>query len=267
VTKSAQFSNPPLVEMVVSVLFTTGYRHLKSAELGLFWSEINSDFPKIEEAAPLPPQIETPQRLNKPEINFSNLPPARRTILLSTDGRSLIQIQPDRFIFNWRKVEKGDRYPSYEEVALKFEKFFKIFRTFLAKIGINSFTYKQLELNYVNHIDDDNGLRDVGIGGVLVDHNITHEAGTLLSKPCNYSWTTTYDLPGGEGRLHIMGQQAMLPPKPETFFRLVISSRGIPSEPTDENMKKWFTMAHANITQAFICGTSKKLQKEYWGKP
>lgn len=36
------------------------------------------------------------------------------------NGRNLIQVQDDRFLFNWKKAAEDDRYPSYEQVIERF---------------------------------------------------------------------------------------------------------------------------------------------------
>ena len=62
------------------------------------------------EHPPLPPVIEALGPVSTLELQLGNVPPLRRSWLISKDGRSLLQIQEDRFLFNWKKAGPDDGY-------------------------------------------------------------------------------------------------------------------------------------------------------------
>jgi len=132
---AVKFSNPPVVEVACSVLFKT-LPSFRAAHVGLFWQGIREAFPRLEEAPPIPPILEGAPNL-QPQVQFelAHIPPMRRSWLLNNDGSNLIQIQQDRFIFNWKKVGDADRYPSYSVVIKEFEKHLSEFQTFSSYSG------------------------------------------------------------------------------------------------------------------------------------
>ena len=64
------------------------------------------------------------------ELNFGVEP--QRYWFTSADSRWLVQVQPDRFVLNWRKADEDDVYPRYKFVRARFE---KLYRTFAAAAG------------------------------------------------------------------------------------------------------------------------------------
>lgn len=259
---TVKFGKPPVVEVVCGVLFSTP-APIRAAQVGLFWSSIREKFPRIEEMPPISPVIEGVQGSGKPEIeiSFGSLPPLRRTWLLSDDGRHLIQIQEDRFLFNWKREADEDAYPSYDFVIQRFDDHLAKFVKFLADEKIGQPNYKQFELTYVNHITTSNGLDDVGETGVMVDHVYQTRQHRFLPKAENFNWTTSYSLPNNEGRLHVVAQSAVRNADGKRIVRLDLTARGIPAKPTEDGRRPWFDMAHEWITHGFADATSPILHK------
>lgn len=257
-----RFDKPPVVEVVCGVLFSTP-TPLRAAQVGLFWRSIRKEFPRIEEMPPISPAIEGSQAGTMQEIEFSlgTLPPLRRTWLLSDDGRHLIQIQEDRFLFNWKREADEDAYPSYDVVIQKFDDYLAKFVKFMADEEVGQPSYRQFELTYVNHITSSNGLGDVGEAGVLVDHIQQKPQKRFLPRPENFNWTTSYPLPANAGRLHIAAQSAARRSDGGRIVRLDLIARGISANPAEIERRPWFDMAHQWITNGFADATSTKLHK------
>ena len=101
-----EFESPPIVEVVFSVQFEP-LGSLRTAQIGLLWERFRKDFPKVDEKPPLEPVLE---RFDRPQsvkvgLRFEALdvPPLARVLFLNEPESQLIQVQPDRFIHNWRK--------------------------------------------------------------------------------------------------------------------------------------------------------------------
>jgi uncharacterized protein (TIGR04255 family) len=149
------FSNPPVVETVLSVQFDR-LGAARTAHFGLYWNEVHGRFPKTEERVELPPAVE---RLPDPSpsgigIQFEALdaPPTPRFWFANEAGTELIQLQRDRFIKNWRKAGEGDQYPRYEHVREGFEQDFSGFRDFVSRHQLGTVRINQCEVTYINHI-------------------------------------------------------------------------------------------------------------------
>ena len=150
------FTDPPVGEVVLSVQFPK-IEKFEAAHFGRFWSALGTAFPKTETHAPLPPIVETfaaPSAASKIGVQFREVPPISRAWFISDDGSRLIQVQPDRFSCNWRKMRSGDVYPRYELVRSEFDAVWQTFVGFLREQGLAPAMPPiiQCEVGYINHI-------------------------------------------------------------------------------------------------------------------
>ncbi len=206
-----RFKNPPVVEVVCGVLFALP-RPLKGAEVGLFWQQIAKDFPELREAPPLASIVEQfdDATVQEDGAQLLSMPPLRRTWMLSSDGHHLVQVQDDRFLFNWKKAADEtvhDRlhgrdqhqadYPSYDHVIERFNHHLRGFQGFLTSRQAGAMQFQQYELTYVNHVGSWNGLKVVPMAAALVDQSREIGRERFLPEPAGFQWVTTYDLPDG----------------------------------------------------------------------
>ncbi len=264
-----KFRTPPVVEVACGVLFGSK-SEFRGAHIGLFWDKIRKFFPSIQEGPPLLPFVES-HGLGIPSFdlsyNLSPLPPLRRTWFASADGRDLIQIQQDRFLFNWKKSAHDDVYTSYNDVMAKFNSHLNGFLVFLAEEKIPAPVYRQFELTYFNQIPIGE-TRDgdfVSETDLLVDHKRDRRAGRFLPNPEMVNWTTVYALPDQTGRLYATAQSAFSPDG-RRIVQLEMTARGSPKEPCEANRQGWFDIAHEWITRGFADLTDEKIQKSVWGR-
>jgi len=238
-----------------------------TAHIGAFWNLVRSEFPRIQDAGPLANIVEGAGPVAEIGFQFTNLPPLRRSWLLSEDGRNLIQLQEDRFLFNWKRSEAQDPYPNYSVVYAQFERHLARFLNFCEEMGVGPITMRQFELVYVNHISNANGLEEAGVTGPLVDHVRDMSTDRFLPEPEGFNWTTVYQLPESLGRLHIAAQTAVNIPNQEKLVRLDITARGIGKDQSVDGRREWFKVAHEWITHGFADITSPSLHgANVWGR-
>lgn len=143
------FERPPLNEVVFSVQFESDVID-EVATLAEFWPAIREAYPRLEKQPPLAPVSESFDAPLPQGVQFQLLPgpPTQRYWFLSTDGTKIVQVQSDRFMFNWRQVEGDEPYPRYETLRPEFE---ALLETFLEHAhGSTPATW--CELQYVNPI-------------------------------------------------------------------------------------------------------------------
>jgi uncharacterized protein (TIGR04255 family) len=260
-----KFDRPPVVEVACGVLFNTR-QPFRGAYVGLYWQRIRDAFPRIEEAPPLSPFIE-PSGFTAPGmgVGIALLPPLRRTWLLSEDGRNLIQVQEDRYLFNWKRAAADDKYPSYDEVIELFDQHLAGFLEFLGMAAIGPATYRQFELTYINHIPlgpADGGM-EVKETRVLVDHAREVGRERFLPEPEAVQWVSVYALPQGNGRLYASARSAHSP-EGRRILQLDMTARGTPENASEANRRQWFDLAHDWITHGFADITAPDVQERVW---
>src|SRR5258706_6722338 len=107
------FEPPPVSEVVLGVQFES-LKAFRIVHIGMLWQEFREKFPLTEEHAPLEPVIERfgiNHAVGKVSLQILDAPPIPRCWFLNAAGADLIQIQSDRFLRNWRKVEEDSEYP------------------------------------------------------------------------------------------------------------------------------------------------------------
>ena len=92
------------------------------------------------------------------------MPAPPRVWFLTDDESEVVQLQPDRFIRNWRRVKPDLQYPRYEPLRASFIGDFQEFSSFLASEGLTIPGPSLCEVSYTNHIAAD-------VGNVFREHN------------------------------------------------------------------------------------------------
>lgn len=76
--------------------------------IGRFWSGVSEEFPGRE----LRPAVQAVA--SGSEVTLSLLPQLR-ALLLAPDGATLLQLQQDRFYYNWRRSDFESQYPRFSD--------------------------------------------------------------------------------------------------------------------------------------------------------
>lgn len=260
------FTNPPVVEVAIAVQFNT-LPQLTTPHLGLFWGRVADRFPRVEEYMPRAVVAETFPRQQQPAVeqllvHMTGRAPVSRCWFISSDDTQLIQVQADRFVFNWRKRPVSEGYPRYEFVRQQFDSYLAEFSEFLTEHNLGKIEPNQCEISYVNALDVPPGeLQDVTSlwRGEYVDQ--------FLSGPDAVQATASYLLnEGGDtapnGRLHVSFRSEAGSDKRAA---LTLTARGKP-EPADmSGVGSFLDLGHNWIVNGFVSVT-KPTMHEKWGK-
>lgn len=145
------FRRPPVAEVALTVQFAEDVTD-HTTTLSKFWPAVQADFPNVEPQPPLPPLTETFEVPSPPSVSFRVLggPQATRYWFLSTKGDQLIQVQPDRFGYNWLKGQDDEvQYPRYRYVRERFE---SVFSSFVQTIQPQAIRPVWCEVTYINPV-------------------------------------------------------------------------------------------------------------------
>jgi len=259
------FSNPPVVETVLSVQFDR-LSAARTAHFGLYWGEIRDRFPKTEERGELPPVVERPPGLPPPGVGIQfealQAPPTPRFWFTNESGTELIQLQRDRFITNWRKTGEGDEYPRYERVQAGFERDFSAFRDFVSRHQLGAIRINQCEVTYINHIASDQGRNShVDVSEVF---SVWRQPEAVYPGPAQdlmfHAGFPILDHSGVfVGRLHATVQSVMRLPDGAPMYVLDLTARGQVGEGT-----AFFDLGREWIVRSFKELTTPEMH-EIWG--
>jgi hypothetical protein len=109
---SKKYDRPPIVEVVCGVHFDE-ISGLDPVLIGSFWKTLANRFPQRE----LRPAVQEPGKGGDQFV--IGLLPQLRALLLSGDGSTILQVQRDRFYFNWRRDNFDAPYPRFSDHAGK----------------------------------------------------------------------------------------------------------------------------------------------------
>lgn len=258
--KFVDFQKPPVVEVVCGVTYRLP-RRINPALVGVFWQRLRSHFPVLDEAPPLPSVV----MRESLEFEISDLPPLSRIWMLSSDARQLIQLQGDRFIYNWKRAEDKDEYPSYVAVIRAFERYYSLYAKFLDSIDLRGFEVTGLELTYVNHIGHENGLDMVAPAEVLRDHHFERSESRYLEPPTEFHWRSQYPMPNDFGALVVLANTATRRNSGDRLVRVDLTAKGLPQPFSDATRRDWFDTAHERIVRGF-CDLTNPLLHDVWGR-
>ena len=259
-TPLPRFENPPVIETVLGVAFDRipgwDIRHF-----GLFWDKVRTDFPGFEVRPPIEqPQEAFPPRPVRLGLKLSNQPPDVRCWFVSDDS-SLIQIQRDRFLYNWRKGEAEKPYPHYEDsIRPAFQSQWEHFNGFLkSELGVSELTVSQCEVSYVNHIKVGEGWKEFRDIFPVCSGKLTTG---FLPKPEQLSLNVAYALPDESGRLRLVAQPAFQEDGTE-IVQFNLTCRGQPKHQGINAVMSWMDLGREWIVKGFVDFTSEAMHKHW----
>jgi len=258
------FDEPPVVETVLSVQFGP-LIEMRTAHLGLLWEKYRLNFPKTEERPSLSPVFEqfpeAPRTRLGLELQTYENPPVPRLWFITIQGNEMIQVQPDRFIKNWRKEGEGETYPRYEKNKASFERDFAAFHEFVTENHLGTPRVNQCEVTYVNHILAGRGWDSFGD----IDKVFRFWKSPVDRIPGNTEDLRAYArfvIPDDEGtpvgRLHVEIQPAFRPADNKAMYVFHLTARGQVGESFE-----FFDLGRQWIVKSFAALTTPQMH-EVW---
>lgn len=265
-TTRPKFKNPPVIEVAASIQFADLEGSKILANLEYFWTKLGKDqYPIIEFKQPKSKMSDNQAGFSFAVVNDHDDYPPPRIWFASEDKQRLVQLQPDRLSFNWRKLEPENAcYSSYEIVWNNFHASLTALAAFAKdKLG-KSIESDLLELLYINMVpfSDFGGMAN--IERLLPSISYSKFPTTFLDTPnvLNFVW----DIPSNDGKssLKVQGLTASNLVTGEPFLRLDLQQRGAVAAVFDnkaEEIHNWFDEAHLRIVNTFKEITGPEMHK------
>lgn len=262
------YERPPVIEVVYGMQFSP-LHELRTPLIGLFWQTLKTDYPKFKEMPVLAPVIERFDQEGKteqPTLELLQEAPLPRIFFLDAQENWVMQLQNDRFLHNWKRVNDDDVYPRYDAVSDRFFEAWDRFGEFCKSEGISRPRLNQLELTYINHIPV-HLKSTVGEEITRIFPDIVwrknHE---FLPLPESLSWKTSFLLPNNQGRLHVSLRHATRIKDKTPTLLLELTARGIPSAHELPQIKSWFSLSREWIVRGFSDLTNLEVQRSVWAR-
>jgi uncharacterized protein (TIGR04255 family) len=261
------FERPPLNEVALSIQFEPlsgfGLPHF-----GLFWSRVRDRYPRNEDKTPLAHIVEA--SAPKPQKGLSAITvqeefPPPRCWLLDQSGNSLIQLQRDRFVRNWRQIDGSEVYPRYSTLSKLFFQEWEHFVAFACSESLGHPKINQCEVTYVYHLEPGIGWRDFSNLDGLFSFVVPRKIDSILDGPDLFGWNARYKLPGGYGAGHVKVDTVFRGRDLKLILAMNLVARGAPTGTTETDVSAWFNVAHEWIVRTFDELTNDSMHK-VWGK-
>jgi uncharacterized protein (TIGR04255 family) len=142
------YARPPVIEVAVGVHFLQlpGLNTVALVRLADLWRE---RYPKVQEHPALPPAAPGGQMF---VFEVGNSSPPQRFWLLTENESMLVQIQHDRLLLNWRKVDDSDPYPRYSKLRQDFSELWSEFANYIAGGDYGALQPSLAEVTFFNRI-------------------------------------------------------------------------------------------------------------------
>jgi len=264
------FGKPPVAETVLSLQFEP-IPGLTSAHLGVLWTKFRQELPLIEEHPQLPQVFEDfgPPSPPQVEVTIEEKPALPRVWFVNETKTELIQVQSNRLIHNWRKMEGMQPYPHYEPIRAKFRGEVAVLEGFLQDEKLGTLAVNQCEVTYVNHIEP---------AGVWDRHGEFEKVfsmwaglvnGSFLPKPEDAGVRIRFLIPDQNGkavgRLHVVVHPAWKKTDNSPILVLNLTARGVPIGEGIEGAFSFFDVGREWIVKGFADLTTPAMHR-VWEK-
>ena len=250
------YEKPPIEEVLCSIHFNP-ITELQTGHLGLLWQKFRPDFSASKDYNLLGP-------ITNEDLGNRDMSPLPRVWFEHKDENELIQMQFNRFVYNWRKRRPGDIYPHYETFMENFEEYLSRFQRFLVEEKLGDFMPRLYELAYIDHILENEGWETISDLEKVFPNFISYKGqNTLPPNIREINYQMAFSLPDDSGQLQLSVRNARR--RDDERHLLRVEFRATSNQPYRE-MRKWFDSAHDVIFDAFTNLASEEIQIKYWGR-
>lgn len=255
------FTSPPLNEVSIGLQFEA-LTNLRIPHIGLFWESVRTELPLTEHAQPIFGIAETPNV--DPTTGF----PLPRIWFIDQTESKLVQLQTDRYNFNWRARERGDPYPRFNQVIADFDRYWSALEKFLAVSEIGVIRPIVAELTYINVFEQGkewSSIRDTV--NIFRDFRWNSQDERFLPQPETLSWAASFPLPHGSGTLNVrLSPGRRVTGNREEVLQLEMAATGHVTGQTRTYITEWYNLAHEWIVKGFVDLTQPNMQVQIWGR-
>lgn len=250
--KVVSFDDPPVNEVALGRTFLPRADFLLP-HFGGFWQKVFSKFPRAEHAPPI---------ISQTNPDFSADPYfLPRVWLVSSDGTMLLQVQRDRFHFNWRQTDMATDYVRFPTIHAQFMSAWTEFERYVAEVTGVPLQTTTGELSYVNFI----ALDGVETPIEILDRALVDLQGApsprFLPRPTAFNLAYSYQMPGFSEVLKVSAVPAKRTSDGRPGVRLELTVSGPCT--SDVSFDDWSKRSHDFLVNGFKDITKPEMH-ELW---
>lgn len=245
-SRRPHFDKPPVIEVICGVQFQP-LRDWRTSYYGLYWTAIKNEYPNTEDHPPLG-KLKLDEKAPE-ELQVAILPPLRRAFFVTEPGNYLIQVQPNRFLHNWRKLSDEEEYPRYEDAYARFVTQWDGFQQFVRKVGLSTPQPEVYELTYINHIMEADSAFPRDVWKYLSFYN-QNPLSDPAYEPSDIKMHFSWPLGEGTGSLLMEVKRGRRLSDERELLYVEFTARG-PAQKEAADMATWFDIAHDAIVNSF----------------
>lgn len=266
-SSSPKFENPPVVETALGIQFHE-LTEFNSSHFGHFHQLICDRYPIAEDQPRLAPIVETFPKMDRlPQFSVTSAPKPERVWFKNPKDQScLVQLQPDRFGFNWRKGSEEEPYPSYTKNSQLFLDEFQTFITFCKQHGWDV-QPNLCEVVYVNQIVPIEGESVIDLFASIFPGINWETSDNWLpdSNPEIATLNRVYEIPDQRGRLYVETGIAKDKERGD-FLNLRVIGRTLHPSNDPSDIQNTLKLAHDWVVNGFVSLTDDSVRHNRWGQ-
>lgn len=247
---NVDFEAPPITEVVLGRTFLPRPDFLVP-HFGSFWEKWRAQFPKVEHAQPI----------------FSAAPFSEegfilpRVWLISEDSTRLMQLQQDRFHFNWRQTDKQEQYVRFPVILKECMHAWSSFDEFVKQATGHGLSPTIGELTYINFLPAEEGVSATALMQEAMRDFKFAEGQRRLPMPSAVNLQTTYVVPELRGTFRVSAVSAKRKKPESDGLRLELTISGKCGG--DDNFERWAQQAHDFLVAGFVDLTTPEMRAKW----
>lgn len=258
---TVKYGNPPINELVLGLYFDQP-TPMRAEYAGVFWASVRDEFPSIQQQPIIAPPAPSGGQIYSFEFSGPFEMPMPRFWLEAADGNTLMQLQNNAFLFNWRK--RDTTYPHYDSVKAGFDKNYATYLRFLRKEFNVTPSIQIAELTYINIVEScEYWTSAKDTGRVFPSFQFASPPKGINDPDFHQTMSERF---APDLTITSTIRNGAVPKPTGQVAALVFEYRaiGLLGSADKTEADAWFNRAHEAIGVYFNTMTSPEIQKQYW---
>lgn len=245
------FDAPPLDEVTIGRQFLHRSDFL-IPHFGAYWERVRDRLPKVAHAPPIVDGAEQSEVMEE----FAFLP---RVWLLTADEAQLVQLQQNRFHYNWRRRGETSTYVRFKNVLADALLYWDALDSAVDEMTGKRLQPTRAELTYVNFLE----IEGVKSAGEVMERSLKdfrwNSSSRHLRSPSGAVHNVSFKVPDIDALLTVNAATATRASTKAKGVKLDLSVRGKCDD--QHSFESWAKKAHEFLLSSFVDLTTPEMHK------